>query len=86
MRLPVSFLTTTLRKAAEVNLEALMAGEPFADGGGLVGSVVVHYQMNIKVLWYARLNCAQEFQELATAMAPVQFADHLSGCDVQRGK
>ncbi len=74
------------RGRGEVNVEARMTGEPVLDGRRLVGAVVVHHQVDVEYLRHARINGAQELQELAAAVAPVRLADDSAGGDVVGGK
>jgi len=70
----------------EMNLKARVARKPVADGWRLVRAVVVHHEMNVQISGNGCLNRAQEFQEFATAMAPVQLPYDSAGRDVQSGK
>jgi hypothetical protein len=68
----------------EVQVVAGVAGEPGLDGRRLVGAVVVHDQVNVELRRHALLDGAQELQELAAAMPPMQLADDLAGGQIQR--
>ncbi len=63
---------------------ARVLGEPSLDLGSLVGSVVVHDQMNVKLGGQPLFQQAQEAQELLMPMTSVARANHLSSCDIQR--
>ena len=68
----------------EVQVVARVAGKPGLDRRRLVSAVVVHDQVNVQLRRYALLDGAQEFQELAAAMTPMQLADDLTGDQIQR--
>lgn len=54
----------------EVQMKARMARKPRLHRRRLVGTVVIHDQMNVERAWHAVIDGAQELQELATAMTP----------------
>lgn len=74
------------RSGCEVHLESWMACKPRLDRGRLVRAVVVHHQMHIQLGRHVGLDSARKPQELSTAMAPMQFTDHFSGSNIERGK
>lgn len=67
----------------EVHVEPRMAGKPIAYRRRLVRVVVIHHEMDVHAARHVGLYGTQELQELAAAVAPVEFADHLAGGDVQ---
>ena len=66
----------------EVDMEAWVPS--VFDRRRLMRAVVVHHQMYFQIRRHAGINRAQELQEFAAAMAPMQLADHLTGRDVER--
>ena len=74
------------RSGREVNMKPRVASEPGLDRGRLVCAVVVHHQVDVQIGRHIRFDGAQELEELAAAMAPVQLTDDGARDDVQRGK
>ena len=74
------------RGRREVHMKARMPGQPTAYGRSLVRAVVVHHQMYVESCWHIRVDRTQEFQELAAAMAAMQFSDDFAGRDIECGK
>lgn len=74
------------RSRGEVNVEARVASKPVLDGRRLVGAVVVHHQMHVQHLRHARIDRAQEQQELAAAVTPMGLADDRTAGDIVGGK
>ena len=70
----------------EVKMEARVARKPSLYRRRLVRAVIVHDQMDVQCRWHALIDGAQELQELAAAMAPMQLADDLAGGKIQRRK
>src|SRR5215207_2506580 len=70
----------------QMHVPARPAVEPIADGRSLVGCVVVDDQMHIKIGWHGGLDLVEELAELDGAVAPVAFADHPTGGDVESGE
>ena len=63
------------RSGREVNMKPPVAGKPGLDGRGFVRAVVVHHQVDVQIGRHTRFDGAQELQELAAAMSPVQLTD-----------
>src|SRR6202163_441067 len=62
------------------------AVKPVADGGGLVGCVVIDDQMHVKISRHGAPDLVEELAELDGAVAPVAFSDHSAGGNVEGGK
>src|SRR5215204_136987 len=74
------------RGRGEMNVKARMAREPRAHRRCLMGTVVVHDQMNIKCGRSTGFDGAQELQKLFAAMATMRFADYLACSNVECGE
>src|SRR5580658_4291519 len=70
----------------QMHVPARPAVEPIADGGGLMGCVIVDDQMHVKIRRHGGLNLVEELAELYGAVASVAFADHPAGGDVEGGE
>src|SRR6185437_2936267 len=68
----------------EMDMPARPLGEPVADQWGLVRSVVVHDEMDVKTAWDGGLNLVEELAELSGAVARIAFADDLARRSVER--
>ena len=66
-------------------MPARLLGEPVADQLGLVGSVIVHDDVEVEIGDVA-LDLVKESAKLLSAMAAHAFADGGSGCDVEGGE
>ena len=51
-----------------------------------MGPVVIHNQMNIKIIRHTLINGFQKLQEFLAAMTAMQATDDLTGGNIQRGK
>ena len=71
---------------SEVHLEARPLGQPVADKRGLVGSVIVHNQVDRERLGDIGVDGVEEFTELYRAMATMTLTDHGAGFAVERGE
>ena len=60
--------------------------QPVADSRGLVGSVVVHNQMDVQVGRHGRLNGVEELTELHGPMAGLALPNDLATLDIQGRK
>jgi len=67
-------------------MEAGPLGQPGPDLGVLVGTVVVHHQMDVQVLGQGLLDLAQKAQELLVAVAGLALVDHLPCGHFQGGE
>lgn len=70
----------------EVNLVTRVPGQPAADLGRFVRSVVVHDEVNLHA-WFLGNGSVDSFEkldELLLAMLPEAFADHLAGGDIHQ--
>jgi len=65
-------------------VKARVAEKPLLDPGRLVRAVVVEDQMAIEVRWDKLLDVPQEADEIATAVAAFDLADHPARGDIQR--
>jgi len=72
------------RGGGEVNVKARVASEPGAHRWRLVRAVVVHHEVHIELGRHIGLDGAQEREELACAMPPVQLPDDRTRGDVER--
>src|SRR5690606_13841334 len=68
----------------EVHVEARVREQPFPDGGGLVGGVVVADQVDVELGGDLLVELGEELLELGGAVAAVQGADDLAGGGVER--
>jgi len=69
-----------------VHVETGPLSQPGANLGVLVGAVVIHNQVHIKVGWNRLLDLAQKAQKFLVAMAWLALGDHLPGGHVRGGK
>jgi hypothetical protein len=58
--------------------------QPLADGGVLVGSVVVADQVDLEIVGDLGVDLDQELLELGAAVSPVRAGDHRAVGDVER--
>ena len=70
----------------EVQVEAPVPAEPAHDDRGLVGSVVVHDQVDLEFGCNAVVDQLEELNELLGAVATKAPADHTAGCNVEGRK
>ena len=70
----------------EMHMEPGVSSEPFADGRGFVGAVVVANQVNVEVIGDLGVDLDQEFSELDGAVSPVQAGDHCSTRGIEGGE
>ena len=70
----------------EVHVEPRVSLQSLADGGVLMGSVVVADQVGVKIVGDLGVDLDQELLELGAAVAPVQAGDHAAVGDVERGE
>src|ERR1700686_4957396 len=70
----------------QMHMPTRPAVKPVADGGGLVGCVVIDDQMHVKISRHGGLDLVEELAELDGAVAPVAFSDHSAGGNVEGGK
>src|SRR6185295_18862051 len=68
----------------EVHMESWTLGEPAADQCRLMRAVIVQNQVHFKFRRDRLLDSIQELPEFGTTMPTVQFADDLTGFDVER--
>jgi hypothetical protein len=69
----------------EVEMEAWPFGEPAPDQHRLVRAIVVQNEMH-ETCRHRVVNAIEELAELHTAMPAVQFTDHCTGFEIERGK
>ena len=74
------------RGRREVNMESGMANKPVPDCRRLMGTVVVHHEVDVQVSWNGRFNSAQELRKFTAAMTAMQFSDELSSSDIKRSE
>ena len=70
------------RGRGEVRMEARMAGHPGFDRRGLMGAVIVHHQMHVKLGRCGLIDGAQEGEELLGPVPPMHLADEFTRGDV----
>ena len=75
----------TGRGGREAQVKARPSGQPVADPGGLMGSVVVQDQVNIQLGRYAGFYGTEEVAKLLGAMALLGLSDDLAGFCIQSG-
>src|SRR6267143_2301900 len=70
-------------RGSKVQMVPRMSLEPRPNFLGLVGGIIVQYQMDGKIGRNGTIDLIQEFAELDSAMAWPALADHRPGGDVQ---
>ena len=61
-----------------------MAGQPVADGGGLVGAVVVGDQVDVQLGGDGLVDRGEELLELYGPVTSMKLGDRRAVCDVER--
>ena len=69
-----------------MDMEARPLCQPLADERGLVRSVVVQDEMDVRVRRDCRVHGVEELPEFDRAMPAMELGDHRAGFDIGRGK